>query len=331
VLLTAQIRSTPADFIVTEDLSPEFTDEGEHDFLWIEKTGANTHWVAERLAEHARVPARDVGYAGLKDRHAITGQWFSVRRTTGAGCSWDEFAAEGVTILETRRHQRKLRRGAHRGNRFRIAMRADDVAASADRIEKRLSLIAADGVPNYFGEQRFGREGRNIALCRALFAGRRMSRNQRSMALSAARAWLFNDILDDRVRAGTWNKILPGELANLDGSGSVFAVDEVTPELERRCIAQDIHPSATLWGTNAPRTTGDLALLEQRIAARHADLADGLNAAKVEASTRPLRLRVTDLQWEIEKDVIWLQFHLVRGSFATAVLREIADASAAPR
>ncbi len=322
-LLPAEIRATPSDFVVTEDLTLDFSGDGEHDFLWIEKTGANTQWVAERLAEYAGVPARDVGFAGLKDRHAITRQWFSVRRATAKGCNWGDFSAEGVTVIEHRRHSRKLRRGAHRGNSFRIALRADALASYGDELAERLAHIEAEGVPNYFGEQRFGRERGNIALSRALFAGRRMSRKQRGIALSAARSLLFNEILDARVRQGTWNRILPGELANLDGSGSVFAVDSVTPDLEARCAEQDIHPSGTLWGIGAPRAAGKVAEIEQQIAARRDDMTRGLCAANVEASSRPLRLRVAGLRWVIEQEVLWLEFSLGRGGFATVVLREI--------
>lgn len=296
-LFVGRIRSTPDDFSVTEQLAIEFTGDGEHDWLRVRKTDANTHWVAEQLARHASVAARDVGYAGLKDRRAVTTQWFSVRRRSGAGTDWTTFAAEGVELLETRRHNRKLRRGAHKGNAFRIAARCD-AALPQGQLEERLQLIAEQGVPNYFGEQRFGRDGSNVDLGRAVLAGRRLSRNKRSLGISALRSYRFNKELDARVRAGTWNKLLPGDMANLDGTGSVFAVDDVTAELERRCLDMDIHPCGSL---------------------------PGFEAIRVEEGTRALRMRVTDLRWEIEEDVLWLEFRLRRGSYATAVLREIAS------
>lgn len=324
-LFTASIRSSAADFVVTEELSIDFSDDGEHDFLWIEKTGANTHWVAERLADHAGVPARDVGYAGLKDRHAITRQWFSVRRPGPHESIWSSFAAEGVCILESRRHRRKLRRGAHQGNAFRIALRGRDTATLRETIATRLHEIIDGGVPNYFGAQRFGHGGANIQLCRSLFSGRRLSRPQRSIALSAARSLIFNEIVDSRVRQGSWNTILPGELANLDGSGSVFAVDDVSADLTKRCAIQDIHPSATLWGDGAPQGAHAVADLEQCAADKYPDIAAGLIQARVEASTRPVRLRVQNLNWEIDDDVLWLEFSLRRGGYATTVLREIVE------
>jgi tRNA pseudouridine13 synthase len=321
-LFDATIRAVPSDFVVTEKCDIEFSGEGEHDFLWIEKIGTNTHWVAECLAKHGNVPLRDVGYAGLKDRHAITRQWFSVRRL--GTVDWNEFSEDGVEILEQQRHRRKLRRGAHSSNAFKIALRSEGLDACAAEVDDRLKIIAKDGVPNYFGEQRFGRGGSNIELCKSMFAGRRLSRAKRGIALSAARSLIFNTILEQRVVQGSWNKILAGELANLDGSGSVFVVDDVDDELIRRCDEQDIHPSGSLWGDGSPRCTGVVAELEAAAADNHADIVAGLIAARMEPASRALRLLVTDLSWKIERDVLWLEFALAKGGYATVVLREVA-------
>ena len=295
-LCTCQIRSAPSDFIVTEQLDIDFSGDGEHDWLWIEKTGANTTWVAEWLAKHAGVHPRDVGYSGLKDRHAITSQWFSVRRPSGEGTDWGSFEADGVDVLEHYRHQRKLKRGAHNGNAFRIALRGADFDAQIEALTERLQAIAQQGVPNYFGEQRFGRDGGNIELGQAVLSGRRVSRNKRSIGISALRSFEFNNELSTRVAAGTWDRLLPGDKVNLDGSNSVFDVDDVTDELARRCAEMDIHPCGTL---------------------------PAFEKIAVKAAFRPLRLRVRDLDWQHEGEVFWLGFHLPKGSFATAVLREI--------
>ena len=319
----ATIRQVAADFIVSEQLAVDFSGEGEHDWLWVEKTGANTPWVAGRLARHARVPERDVGFAGLKDRHAVTRQWFSVRRA--AATDWAAFAADGVRILEVRRHRRKLKRGAHAGNRFAIVLRGSDIAASSAALDERLRQIGAEGVPNYFGEQRFGREQGNLELARALFDGRRLPRSQRSFALSAARSLLFNTTLDARVRAGNWNRLLPGEMANLDGSGSIFAVTTIDPELERRCAELDIHPTATLWGQGAPLSADEAAAVEQRAVAAWPDIRHGLEKEDLRAASRPLRLRVHELAGSQVEDGFKVEFALGAGAFATAVLREIAD------
>jgi tRNA pseudouridine13 synthase len=295
-LCTCRIRSTPSDFVVTEQLDIEFSGEGEHDWLWIEKTGANTTWVADQLARHAGVHSRDVGYSGLKDRHAVTYQWFSVRRPSGEGTDWSALEAEGVNVLEQQRHQRKLKRGAHKSNAFQIALRSDDIGAHVDALNERLSAIAEQGVPNYFGEQRFGRDGGNIALGESIVAGRRVSRNKRSIGISALRSLEFNNELSARIDVDTWNKLLPGDKANLDGSGSVFDVDALTDELEQRCAEMDIHPCGVL---------------------------PAIDKLKVKAAHRPLRVRVADIARHDEGDAFWLEFQLPKGSFATAVLREL--------
>jgi len=299
-LFACRIRATPSDFVVTEQIGVEFSDDGEHDWLYVEKIGANTHWVSEQLAKHAGITPRDVGYGGLKDRHAVTRQWFSVRRPSAAGSDWTLFEAEGVRVIDQRLHRRKLKIGAHRGNAFHIALRADNIAQHEAPIAERLAQIEAGGVPNYFGEQRFGRNGANIDLGRAIVAGRRVSRNERSIGISALRSLKFNEGLDARVRNSTWNRILPGDTANLDGTRSVFTVDDVTAELEQRCSEMDIHPSGLL---------------------------PGIDEIGVEASSRPLRVRVADLDWEIDDDALWLKFQLPKGAYATTVLREIASAS----
>jgi len=321
-LFHARIRMTPAAFCVTELCNIEFSGAGEHDFLWVEKRGQNTQWVAEQLALHGKVPVRDVGFAGMKDRHALTQQWFSVRRS--GAVDWDAFSVEGVEILRRQQHHRKLRRGAHAGNSFRIVVRAERLQPCASQVEQRLSAIAANGVPNYFGEQRFGRQGNNVDLSRRLFAGKRMSRGKRSIALSAARSLIFNAILQKRVQDETWYRILPGELANLDGSASVFAVSEVSAELVQRCAEQDIHPSGSLWGDGSPRAADEVAAIESAVAGHYLEFANGLVAARMQPGSRALRLLAHKLHWQMEGDDLQLEFELAKGGYATAVLRELA-------
>ena len=326
-LFAASIRDEPADFQVIEDLGFDLAGDGEHDFLWVEKVAANTDWVARQLARHAGVRAADVGYSGMKDRHAITRQWFSVpRHETG----WASFAAEGVTILYVRRHHRKLRRGAHAGNSFRIALRTPRAAALRQAAEERLARVADCGVPNYFGPQRFGRDGGNIDLARRLFSGARLKRDKRSIAISAARSFLFNEILSARVADGSWQQVLAGEVVNLDGSGSVFRADSVDETLERRAREMDIHPTATLWGLRSDNSRSEISqgaieALQRNATEAHTDLRTGLERLGAKASQRPLRLRVQNLSWAFEDDALWLEFRLPAGGFATSVLREIAD------
>jgi tRNA pseudouridine13 synthase len=320
-VVAARARSIADDFQVTEVLGFDLSDDGEHDFLLVEKSNANTLWVARGLARQAKVPVRDVGYAGLKDRHAKTVQWFSVRRASGAGTDWDALDLPGVRVLQIGRNQRKLRPGAHSGNEFRIALR--EVCGIDDRLQAVLQHCRDLGVPNYFGEQRFGREVGNIDLARALFAGKRLKRDERSLAISAARSLLFNEMLDRRVGSGTWNTLLPGDVASLDGSGSVFAVDEPDDVLLRRCREFDIHPSGALWGRGEAGSRAAVAELEKSVAAEHPDLAAGLET-HAEQSRRALRLSLGNFRWTLDGDVLWLEFFLTGGGYATAVLREIA-------
>jgi tRNA pseudouridine13 synthase len=315
------IRQSASDFEVTEDLGYELTGDGEHDYLWVEKRDANTAWVAGKLARHAGIRESDTGFAGMKDRHAITRQWFSVRRPSAAGTDWDAFDLAGVRIREVARHTRKLKRGALRGNLFRIALR--DVDAQRASINERLELVKSSGVPNYFGEQRFGRNGNNLQLASELFAGKRLQRNKRGIALSAARSYLFNHILQRRVLDGSWNRLLPGECACLDGSNSIFVVDEPDQALQQRCDEMDIHPGGALWGRGESPCSGEVLSLEQAAVAPFADFKEGLES-HTDQSRRALRLAARDLQWELDGQTVWLEFGLTRGGFATAVLREFA-------
>ena len=324
-LFRAEIRRHPSDFEVTELLAEAFTGEGEHAYLWVEKTGANTEWVARQLATFASIPARDVGYSGLKDRHAVTRQWFSVRAPEGL--DWSGFDADGVRVVRQERHRRKLKRGAHQANRFRVALRGDEVGANGAAVEARLVEIREQGVPNFFGEQRFGRGGANLALAEAWAGGKRLPRHKRGLAISTARSTIFNAILERRVKEDTWNRLLPGELANLDGSASVFAVDDLTDELRARCARFDIHPTGTLWGDGAPLGGGRVAELERDVAGEFPTFTDALQHNRVDAASRPLRLVVKDLGWEFGEDVLWLEFELPKGGFATTLLNQVADTS----
>ena len=226
--------------------------------------------------------------------------------------------------MAQRRHRRKLRRGAHKSNAFRIALRADALVRERDEIVERLRRIESFGVPNYFGEQRFGFDGGNLDLARRCFKGDRLSRDRRSIAISAARSFVFNEILAARVIEKSWNHICQGDVANLDGSASIFMITEVDDKLRQRCDAMDIHPTGSLWGSGAPLGSHEIAELERTVACRHPELLEGLQGVSMDASSRALRLPVRELRWDIDSDALWLEFFLPRGAYATAVLREIA-------
>lgn len=319
---TGRIRAVPEDFVVKEWLGFAADGEGDHWLLRVLKRGANTQWVAKELAKAGRISPRDVGFAGLKDREAVAEQAFTVP-VRSAVSDWAQIAGDGFRVLAATRHRRKLKRGALRGNAFEIRVR--DWQGDRDVLQARLQQIRAGGVPNYFGPQRFGRDGHNLSVAHAWFAQgvAPVDRFERSFALSAARSALFNAVLAARVAQRTWNRLLPGEIVNLDGSGSIFVPEAIDSVLQERCERLDVHPTAPLWGLAEKPATGDVGALEQHIAQHHAVLADGLCALKVEAERRATRAVVADLQWDIADDAIELKFRLPRGSFATAVLHEL--------
>ena len=322
---TGVIRKTPEDFRVWEQALVQPSGEGNHVWLELEKRGANTDWVAGQLARAAGVARRDVGYAGMKDRHGVTTQWFSVGLQEASQPDWEHWQIPDVTVISALRHGRKLKRGALRGNRFHLVVR--DVTGSADELQQRLEQVAAEGVPNYFGAQRFGHEGRNVAQAvRWLEKGGRLARNRRGIYLSAARSFLFNQVLSERVRQGNWNLLMDGDLAQLDGSRSVFPCSLPDVTLEQRCREFDIHPTGPLPG----RSGRDGALpvraaagIEQDALKPHEGLVAGLVRAGAEAARRSLRLKPEALEWHLEGQRLELQFGLPSGAYATSVLREL--------
>lgn len=323
-VISGRLRAQPADFRVEEILGFEPSGEGEHAFLLVEKTGANTEWVARQLAAAAGVLPMAVGYAGLKDRHAVTRQTFTVQLPGRVDPEWSAASIPGVSVLASTRHNRKLKRGAHRGNRFRILLR--EVRGDRAVAESRLATIRAGGVPNYFGEQRFGRGGQNVALAHALFAGQRMPRPQRSIALSAARSEMFNGVVAVRVANANWNRALEGEVWMLDGTHAIFGPEAWNEDLGRRLAALDIHPTGPLWGRGELRSAGAVRALELAAIEAYPTLTSGLERAGLEQERRALRLAVGDFgsEWEGD-DCLVLEFHLGAGAFATTVLRELCD------
>lgn len=321
--LTGVVRASPEDFVVEEELGFAPEGDGPHWLLRVRKRGANTEFVAGALAKRAGLRTADVGFAGLKDRHAVATQWFSVPRGKTSAEDWLSLEHPEFKVLEAHAHRRKLQRGALAGNRFHLRIRS--IGGDAGAIRDRIDSIGVRGVPNYFGEQRFGRDSHNLIVAERWSRtddGPR-SRSERSFALSAARSLLFNAVLAARVVRGDWTSLLPGDVANLEGSGSVFAVTEVDETLERRIRELDIHPTGPLWGTGSSLTTGEVLALEQRVADEYAPLAALLSAEGLRAERRSLRIKVDSLAANTTGDTLELAFRLPAGAFATTVLREL--------
>ncbi|QOC21674.1 tRNA pseudouridine(13) synthase TruD [Wenzhouxiangella sp. AB-CW3] len=319
------IRSTAEDFHVEEILGHEPDGKGEHLWLWVEKRECNTVEVAGRLADAAGVHPRQVSFAGLKDRNAVTRQYFSIHLPGRDDPDTANWALDGIRILQAVRSSRKIKRGRLKANRFRLRVR--ELEGDMDALEARLATVSRQGVPNGFGEQRFG--GNNIARAHALFRGelrRKPSKSKRGFYLSAARSLVFNKVLAERLRRGDWHQLIDGDLAVLDGSRSFFAADAADPEQIRRCTELDIHPSGPLPGRGESPAAGEAAAIEQTVFAEQSELVEGLAKFGMQQERRALRMRVKDLEWSYpEPHTLELTFELNTGSYATSVLRELVD------
>lgn len=323
-VLRATLRAAPEDFIVEELDGFQASGSGEHLLLRIQKRGMNTAFAAQRIARWAGVAESAIGYAGLKDRHAVTRQRFSVWLPKKVAPPLETLDSDDLQVLDATWHSRKLPRGALAGNRFILALR--DVQGERSAIQARLQAIAVRGVPNVFGEQRFGREGGNVDHALAMFAGRRVRREQRGILLSSARSQLFNQVLQARIAADCWDRPLAGEVWMLDGSHSVFGPEPFDAGLATRLAAFDIHPTGPMWGRGALRSRDEAARLESEAIADERALAlrAGLEAAGLKQERRSLRLPVRELAWDwLRDDVLQLRFALPAGSYATAVLAEL--------
>jgi tRNA pseudouridine13 synthase len=321
----ALLKETAEDFQVDEALDIPLTGEGEHLWLWVEKRGLNTEEAARRIARAAGVALKLISYAGLKDRQALTRQWFSLHLPGKSDPQLGAAENASLRILKRARHARKLQRGAHAANRFTLRLTA--LEADREVLELRLRRIAAEGVPNYFGLQRFGHDGGNLAGARE-FAGRGAlpeQRNQRSRMLSAARSYLFNRILAERVAAGNWNRALVGDLLAFTDSRSFFPAGEAERDDPRLAIL-DLHPTGALWGKGESPAGATVQALENGVGRSETALSSWLANAGMAHERRILRLPIDGLAWHYPRpDILQLEFALPAGCFATAVVREIVD------
>jgi len=319
---SALIRSRPEDFEVNEELGFELSGEGEHRFLYLQKTRLNTAELLQRIAALGAVPPRDIGYCGLKDRNAVTRQWFSVGMAGRVEPDWQSLEAGGdVRVVAVGRHARKLRRGIHRANRFTLVLR--EVSGDSVAIAQRLSTIRACGVPNYFGEQRFGRNGSTLAQARRwMHGGRRVSREQRGLYFSALRACVFNHLLARRVQRREWNTVLPGDVCMLHGTRSFFTSEDAGNDVRARAVAGDIHPGLPLWGRGCV-AAGCLERWQSDLPEDVRYICDFLEVSGLEMAWRPARLLPDDFCWQYGDDeTLRLDFALGAGCYATAVLAE---------
>lgn len=317
----ATFKARAEDFMVDEVLPFELSGSGEHVWLQIRKQGENTEWVAKELARIANVRKRNVGFAGLKDRHAVTTQWFSVHLPGKPDPDWALFESQNIVILNVKRHAKKLKRGALKENRFTIVLR--DVTGDKSQFHLRCEKILQSGVPNYFGKQRFGHDLGNLASAKKMFTTDvRFPRHKKSIYISAARSWIFNNILSKRISDDNWNQYLSGDAFMLDGKSACFR-DDASAEINLRLKKGEIHPTGVLWGIGEQLAGKLTEALELNIVNQFEIFKQGLESFKVARLRRALRVYPGAMQWNFEEDRCTLKFTLPSGSYATMVLREL--------
>jgi tRNA pseudouridine13 synthase len=324
----AQFKLHPEDFVVTERLDVADDGEGEHQWLWIRKRGANTQFVARQLARFADTSPKNVSYAGLKDRNAVTEQWFSVQLPGQEPLDWQQLNNEEFQVLKVIRRQKKLKLGLHEANQFKIRLR--DVVDKG-LFEQNWNSLVTDGTLNYFGPQRFGHYQNNLTRgfewLRAGGSNKRVKKPEQSRLLSSVRSFLFNQIASSRYQQYGF-ETLAGDCVMLSGSQSVFHVEQWDDELKQRLTTGDIQLTAGQPGwVSKPLISGEAEQFETDCVSPWADIIDCLASKKVKASRRAMRLKPTDpeLCWDGSDAVIY--FELPKGSFATACISELIDLS----
>ncbi|AGE85150.1 tRNA pseudouridine(13) synthase TruD [Cronobacter sakazakii] len=319
-----RLKASPSDFQVVEDLGFAPDGDGEHLLVRIRKTGCNTRAVADALAKFLGIAAREVSFAGQKDKYAVTEQWLCARLPGKEMPAMRAFTLEGCEVLEFARHRRKLRLGALKGNRFSLVLR--DIT-HRDEIEQRLGLIGEKGVPNYFGPQRFGRGGSNIYQAKrwAQTGQPPRERNKRGFALSAARSLMFNTLVSERLQRFGVNQVMDGDALQLAGRGSWFvATPEELTDLQARVDNGELLITAALPGTGDWGTQRAALAFEQTTLADETELLTLLTREKVEAARRAMLLFPRELRWQWQDDAtLEVSFWLPAGSFATSVIREL--------
>lgn len=325
---TGLLRDQKSDFKVFEQLPFLPCGEGEHLFIHIRKTGANTVFVARELAKYFKIKEQLVSYAGLKDRFAVTEQWFGVHVPGKQVYDLSDLSIEGVEVLSYNRHNKKLRTGALTGNRFELILRN---VTELKALHERWKNIVEYGVPNYFGEQRFGINGGNIDRALELFSGTKVKdKKKRGMYLSAARSCIFNDIISQRIELNHFNEVQIGDVLMLAGTQSVFHLDEVDNSIKQRFIEKDVDITASMWGAGELMTSAEPQAFEQSVALQHDEFTQGLPRFGLKQERRRIRLVIQEADIEVlatsvadQLPAVKVSFTLSAGSYATTVLREL--------
>jgi tRNA pseudouridine13 synthase len=319
-----QLKRAPEDFEVEELPAYLPSGQGEHLYLWIEKRERTTKDAARALCDLVGAKLDDAGWAGLKDRHAITRQWISLH--TPATPEASALEAEGVRVLEVSRHGNKLRTGHLRGNRFRLRLTNVDPADDA-RVQGVLDRLVAQGLPNYFGSQRFGFEGKNIPAAYAwLVAGERAPREPflRKLFASSLQAALFNAWLGTRIERGLLATALDGDVMRKEDTGGVFVSADADAD-QARVDSWEISPTGPMFGPSMRSPERTALALEQEVSSTwQIDPSCFERARKLaEGTRRPARVRPEGVELRRDGADLCLAFQLPRGAYATTLVAEI--------
>ncbi len=323
----AMFKAKPEDFIVEEVLPFEPSGNGEHLLLFTEKQNQNTYWIAKKIAAICQLHKSKVSFAGLKDRYGITKQWFSIHLPGKpdddkiiSSCN----KIEGARIIKAVRHQKKLQTGTLLGNRFTIILK--NYSGDKKETEQRLNTIKSVGVPNYFGYQRFGISGNNIAQALKMFDGQLSpGRETRSILLSAARSFIFNAVVGERIKLNTWNHWQPGDIVTFPDNQSVIFPENQDNNVVSRCNKSELLLTAPMWGKGQLRSDNSIKELEYAVANQYPELTKGLEDYQLKQQRRAMQLLVKELSWNWGDNSLSLTFFLTRGAYATSVLKEIID------
>ena len=322
----ARFKAQPEDFVVEELLGFEPSGEGEHCLVWAEKRNLDSNAAAARLADAVGIRRRLVSHCGLKDRHAVTRQWFSLHMPGQASPEPAALESEGLRVLRITRNTRKLRRGIHLGNRFTIRLREPNFDAVL--AAQRWQAITEKGVPNFFGTQRFGNEGQNVAKAQAMFRGEFTpgDRLLRGLLLSAARSHLFNAVVAGRMARGNWDKPMAGEVFGFADNGTILLPENQRGDEVARFEKGIVELTAPLWGNGELQSVGEVRSLEHELLAEYSHLTAGLESFGLRQERRVMRLRPLDSTFEVlENGDLQFRFDLPKGTYATTLLRELAE------
>ena len=315
--IRAKWKVKPEDFQVEEisNLSEQPNDKGEHVLLHIEKVGQNTQWVARQIARFCGVRDMDIGLYGLKDRHSVSRQWFSIYLGKRTEPDWSKWSLEGTRLLTVGRTEKKLRRGEHKGNRFDILL--TELTGDVVGLDSKLESIRDNGFPNYFGAQRFGIENGNLEKAEGWLKHgvKPRHKSQKGMILSAARSFLFNKILSERVRQSNWSSIIAGDepLQNMPISSA--------DEIEEAEGIQQLVPSGPLLG-GREFLLEEAGSIESEAVEGYESWMDGLHREGVRTARRPLKVFTENMSWTLSGDKLRITFDLPVGAFASVLLEQ---------